>query len=113
MPYGLLVDVRGKRLLDTTSIGSMPLKVSPSSAPFLGCVIDQGQYSSLLSDFFQITTPTFSAKSASHGVQHFIPTKGPPVHSRYRRLQPDKLQIAKTEFANMEKLGIVRRSSSS
>ncbi|KAI0236783.1 hypothetical protein LSAT2_012682, partial [Lamellibrachia satsuma] len=41
-----------------------------------------------------------------------ITTYGPPVHSRARRLSPEKLTIARREFENMEKLGIVRRSSS-
>ena len=39
-------------------------------------------------------------------------TTGPPVHARSRRLDPVKLVIAKAEFENMERLGIIRRSSS-
>ncbi|KAG1695928.1 Transposon Ty3-G Gag-Pol polyprotein [Nymphon striatum] len=45
-------------------------------------------------------------------VQHHIVTTGPPIHSRVRRLHPERLTIAKTEFHIMEKLGIIRRSNS-
>ncbi len=37
---------------------------------------------------------------------------GPPVFAKARRLDPDKLEIAKKEFESMEKAGIVRRSTS-
>ncbi|XP_059845924.1 uncharacterized protein LOC132405257 [Hypanus sabinus] len=47
-----------------------------------------------------------------HGVQHHIPTQGPPLHACARRLPPDKLRLAKEEFQRMEELGIIRRSDS-
>ena len=42
----------------------------------------------------------------------FIPTTGPPIHARPRRLDGQKLLVAKTEFQKMEAMGIVRRSDS-
>ena len=50
--------------------------------------------------------------SVKHGVEHHLATTGPPVCARARRLDPTKLAVAKAEFANMERLGIVRRSDS-
>ena len=50
--------------------------------------------------------------SNKHGVEHYITTDGPPLHARARRLKQDKLDVAKAEFAEMEKLGIIRRSNS-
>ena len=47
-----------------------------------------------------------------HNIQLHIPTTGPPVYAKARRLAPDKLLVAKKEFELMEKLGIIRRSSS-
>ena len=55
---------------------------------------------------------SFDNPTPKHGVDLFIPTKGPPVHARARRLPPDKLQIAKEEFRKMEEMGIIRRSNS-
>ncbi|KAJ8362334.1 hypothetical protein AAFF_G00379720 [Aldrovandia affinis] len=45
--------------------------------------------------------------AVKHGVDHFIATTGPPVHARARRLDPQKLAVAKAEFDSMERLGIV------
>ena len=45
-------------------------------------------------------------------MQHFLVTEGHPVTERYRRLYNDRLEAAKKEFAELEKQGIIRRSSS-
>jgi hypothetical protein len=66
----------------------------------------------ILTEFPQVTTPTFAQPTVAHGVQHFIPTQCTPVHARARRLPPDKLRIAKEEFRKMELLGVIRRSAS-
>ena len=70
------------------------------------------KYASLLAKFPAITSPHFTQVAPKHGVEHFIPTQGPPVHARARRLPPDRLAIAKAEFHNMQALGIIRPSSS-
>ncbi len=47
----------------------------------------------------------------NHGVEHHIHTSShPPVFAKSRRLDPQKLQIAKAEFKRLESAGIVRRS---
>ncbi|GFR85827.1 Pol polyprotein [Elysia marginata] len=50
--------------------------------------------------------------TVKHGVQHYICTTGSPVHSRARRLAPDRLTAAKKEFIEMEQIGIIRKSNS-
>ncbi|KAJ8402588.1 hypothetical protein AAFF_G00366710 [Aldrovandia affinis] len=70
------------------------------------------EFARLLAEFPDLVKPTFSTAVAKHGVVHHISRSGPPVHARSRRLNPAKLAAAKGEFANMEKLGIVRRSNS-
>jgi transposase InsO family protein len=47
-----------------------------------------------------------------HDVEHFIKTSGPPIASKFRRLEGDKLEAARREFAIMEEEGIIRRSTS-
>ena len=69
-------------------------------------------YSQLLAEFPELATPTFSQTTAKHGVLHYIPTQGPPVRARARRLPPDKLAIAKKKFKQMEEMGIIRHSNS-
>ncbi|KAJ8372904.1 hypothetical protein AAFF_G00275540 [Aldrovandia affinis] len=45
--------------------------------------------------------------AVKHGVDHFIATTGPPATPGARRLDPQKLAVAKAEFDSMERLGIV------
>jgi len=66
----------------------------------------------LLSEFPEIISGDQPLPPAAHGVQHFLETKGPPVTAKFRRLDPGKLAAAKRIFAEWERAGIVRRSSS-
>ena len=109
----LLVDLKGKRLVDAATYHSAPLQPSKFSAPRLDTIsTSTNPYALLLVEFPDITTPNFTQSPTKHGVEHCITAKGPPVHDRARRLSPDKLAAAKAEFANMEAMGIIRRSSS-
>ena len=42
-----------------------------------------------------LSNPTFRVKDVDHGVHHYIPTDGPPVQARARKLDPEKLSVAK------------------
>jgi hypothetical protein len=49
----------------------------------------------------------------NHGVEHHIHTGShPPVIAKSRRLDPQRLQIAKAEFKRLESAGIVPRTKS-
>ncbi len=49
----------------------------------------------------------------THGVEYHIHTDShPPVFAKSRRLDPEKLQIAKVEFKRLEFAGIVHRPKS-
>ena len=109
----LLVDLKGNRLVDAVTFFSTPLGPSNAQAPHLSAIANStDQYDTLLSAFPDIMTPNFTRAPVKHGVEHFIVTKGPPVHSHARRLPPDKLAATKAKFNNMEAMGIIRRSSS-
>ena len=109
----LLVDLKGKRLVDAETYLSSPLREAGAPALHLSTISRlEKEYDKLLADFPEITTPNFSTRKAKHGVQHFIKTTGPPIHARARRLPPDRLASAKAEFSKMEAMGIIRRSNS-
>jgi hypothetical protein len=110
--HGLLVDIKGRQLVDATTFTTSPLREAVGPAQRLYTVSTDHPFANLLAQFPDLTTPTFSRPSTTHGVEHYIPTTGPPLHSRARRLAPDKLALAKSEFRKMEEMGIVRRSSS-
>jgi hypothetical protein len=48
----------------------------------------------------------------THGVEHHLVTAGPPIASKFRRLDGVKLAAAKAEFEKMEQEGVIRRSTS-
>ena len=109
----LLVDVKNRRLVNAKDFESFPCTLSDLPTTTLSSMLAGScEFSRLLAEFPSLTSPTFSTADTKHGVEHHIPTAGPPVHARARRLDPSKLAIAKAEFDNMESLGIVRRSSS-
>ena len=111
--YGLLVDIKGHRLIDAVTFCSYTCSIGVSDFVGLSSIIPTtDEFHRLLIQFPSLTKPTFSSNSTKHGVEHHMSTAGPPVHARSRRLDPVKLVIAKAEFENMERLGIIRRSSS-
>lgn len=59
-------------------------------------------YQRLVTEYPDLTTPTFSAAVVKHDMEHHITTSGLPVYTRTLRLQTAKLAIAKEEFATME-----------
>ena len=71
------------------------------------------EYTQLLQKFPAVLNPSKKLPPVKHSVLHFIETDGRPVTSRYRRLDSEKLVAAKAEFQDLERQGIVRRSSSS
>ena len=97
----------------TSTLASVPLRHTNAASLGLHSLASaDDEYTRLLADFPTLSTPNLSAAYSKHGVEHFITTKGAPVQPRALRLSPDKLAIARREFENMQKLGIVRRSCS-
>ena len=110
----LLVDLKGQCLIDAQSYSTVPLAQVTLPAPHLSTIsLISDPFAGIMAEFPEITKPEFSAATTKHGVEHYITTNGPPVSNRARRLPPDKLLQAREEFAKMEQMGIVRRSSSS
>jgi len=66
----------------------------------------------LLREFPNVTADPPTWPTPKHAVKHFLCTSGPPLSARARRLTPAQLKVAKDEFMALERLGIIRRSSS-
>ena len=67
----------------------------------------------LLDQYPEIQTPSFTIKDPEHGVRHHIPTGDhPPCQSRARRLDPEKLAVAKAELEKLVDLGVAYRGKS-
>ena len=100
--------------MDTATFATTPLGIARDrhQVRTVSQIASNDPYADLLLQFPSLTQPNFSHPSTAHGVEHYIPTVGPPLHSRARRLAPYRLALAKSEFRKMEELGIIRRSQS-
>ena len=111
--HNLLVDVRNRRLIEADTFSGIPCYVSAVALTNLAPVEpSSNKFRKLLNEFPDLLKPTFSTAEVKHGVHHFILTKNNPVFAQARHLAPDRLAIAKKEFSEMEKIGIIRKSSS-
>ena len=112
----LAVDLRGRRLIDLNSYAIIPTRAAVTPPHFSGIHEvreDDNDLAAILDEFPSLTVPRFTGRDKNlHGVEHHLPTTGPPVFARARRLHDEKLAVAKAEFKKMEDLGIIRRSNS-
>ena len=112
--FNLVVDVAKQQLRDASTL----LCTTSSTSAFTDSSVDlltstdSSSFSALLAKFPQLVRPTNAETLVKHDVTHRIVTEGHPVHAKPRRLAPDLLNIAKSEFQHMLALGIIRPSSS-
>ncbi len=66
----------------------------------------------ILRDFPDVVNAAKCLPTVQHDVEHHIRTSGPPIASRFRRLEGNKLEAARREFEAMESEGIIERSTS-
>ena len=68
-------------------------------------------FTALLAEFPCLLRLSPAGQPVKHTVTHHIPTNGPPVAFRLRRLPPERPKIAHQEFDRWLALGIIRPSS--
>ncbi|MES9975810.1 MAG: reverse transcriptase domain-containing protein, partial [Candidatus Thiodiazotropha sp.] len=112
--FELVVDPRRSKLIDpltnlscrgalSTTVALSPIIAPPEADP---------SFMELLSSYPTLTRPSTDLPPVKTSAQHHICTKGSPVFNRPRRLAPDKLHVAKTQFQHMLDMGIIRPSKS-
>jgi predicted aspartyl protease len=100
--FGLLVDCRNNRLLDGVTSLSTPAQAANSLMPSIRTISSGIVVDGLLAEFPDLTRPTGAQREVRHNTFHHIrTTPGTPATCRPRRLAPDRLAIAKTEFDAM------------
>lgn len=116
--FGLLIDVRGKRLIDPATNLSTAGELSQASIYSVSTVTnDSSVYSpaisQLLTRFVEVTKPPAAPRTQCNSpVAHHIVTSGPPISERPRRLAGDKLQAARDDIQSLLHQGVIRPSSS-
>lgn len=111
--FNLLIDLKNQRLIDSitrlTTSGEMLQAIEFG----ISTVDITTNYSNLLKEFSDVTTPSSQRKSISDSsVFHFIETTGHPVADRPRRLSGEKLVSARAEIDFLLEQGICRPSKS-
>ncbi|CAB0042899.1 unnamed protein product [Trichogramma brassicae] len=119
--FGLLIDLRNRRLLDNQTslstscqVGPAPqvhtISVAATGVPVGPCV---DAYDAILAEFASDKArPGEMATIVDFRCKHRIVTSGQPVFARPRRLAGDRLAAAKAEFKKLLDRGIIRPSSS-
>lgn len=111
--FGLLLDLRHKRIIDTATNLSTSGFLSKGSLPQVTTINSTHRIATLLNEFKEIFNKQLtSRKCTASSVTHHIETKGPPVTARARRLSPNRLAAAKAEFNELMRQGICRPSKS-
>ena len=111
--FNLMVDLRNSRLLDgSTSLVSEGSVCHTVNHVTYSIAKPQGKYAKILERYPEVVKPISREVPVRHKVTHHIVTQGPPVHTRSRRLAPERLQAAKQEFQHMIDLGVIRPSKS-
>ena len=112
----LIVDVSSSRLLLRSLHVSIPINAMTFSETTVQPISVQvhvpAPYNQLLNEFHAITVPDFNTSSVNPNIEHFIHTDGRPVSSKFHRLSPEKLKVAKSEFDTLLQSGIIHPSSS-
>ena len=103
---------RDGTLIDLETFDSLPASFSDEKYSPVYHIEANNRFYRLLDTFPTITTPAFKVEQPQHGVKHHIPTDGPPVQARARKLAPDRLAIAKAEIEKLCDLGICKRGKS-
>ncbi|XP_037928862.1 uncharacterized protein LOC119663316 [Teleopsis dalmanni] len=98
--FGLIVDIKMKRLIDTSTKIFSAASERKVNAQKISTVNTSCKIADLLKEYIDITKPTPTNRQVTK-VTHHILTKGPPICERPRRLPPDKLAAAKRRIPKL------------
>ena len=111
----LVIDIPRRRLFSEKSGVCVRARPATVLADLCGLSCSALTLDGVLDMFPAVVNPApvyDSSRPAKHGLEHTIPTDGPPVFARPRRLFGEKLVVAQQEFQKMMKMGIIRPSDS-
>ncbi len=111
--HGLIIDLQGQRLVDRTTLLNAQCSLTKLTSARISTINTTHKFSDILREFAEITRSTPLGARTKASVIHHITTTGQPTCARPRRLSPEKLAAARSEFELLMKLGICRPSDSS
>jgi cleavage and polyadenylation specificity factor subunit 1 len=99
--YGLLIDLKNHRPIDTVTSLKIYGKLHHTSEFGNSTFNKTLLYNDLIGQFMSVTTTSSSKSKSGTSVLHHIVTTGPPIAERPRRLTGEKLTSVKVEFDYM------------
>ncbi|GBM30907.1 Transposon Ty3-I Gag-Pol polyprotein [Araneus ventricosus] len=111
--FQLIISMHNKKLIDgVTNLSIRSHIACVTSADSISTTDKKSRYANLLLQYPNLTKPNLLICNSKHNVKHYIATKGPPVFSKARQLDGNKLKLAKQEFKFMLENDIIRPSKS-
>lgn len=110
--HQLIVDLKNGRLIDGVTSLKVNAPVRVSDVPTVRSINMSQSYHDILAQYPGITRLTSMKLNSNINVQHYIETRGPPVHCRARPIPPHRFETVKKEFENMIEQGLCRPSKS-
>lgn len=112
--YNLLVDVRNNRIIDKdTLLEAIGKRIAGPSISILRSPPKQDEWLKQLIDTFPAILTPLNKTPVDKATRHYIETQGPPIFCKPRRLIGEKLEIARSHFADLVKRGICIRAENS
>lgn len=112
--YGLIIDLRNRCLIDqsTKNRSTGEIRQIDKCVHNISTIPTNHEFTDLLREFSDLSRPKKVRDPIRHDVKHTITTEGPPVSSKFRRLDPERLKVARDEFERLIELGYIRPSKS-
>ncbi|XP_076052776.1 uncharacterized protein LOC143032190 [Oratosquilla oratoria] len=108
--YKLSVSTRDNCLYHATS--RIPGTITNNTSTKVSSLQPSDEYTQILQDFHQLTSPYKATTTRPHNIVHHIQTTGPPVYNKPRPLSPENLAAANQEFQELLDQSIIRPSES-
>lgn len=110
--HQLVVDLTYRRLIDGVTNLKIQAPICASSTPTIRSIDVQQSYHDILAEFPGTTRLTSMKINSKTPVEHYIETRGPPLHCRARPIPPHLYEQVRKEIENMMQQGLCRPSKS-
>ena len=107
--HKLAVDIADQRLITRDELKPRIIAASTEQTPYppaIQKVLDE------FKDVFSADLAARNKRATTHTAIHRIHTTSTPLRSKFRRLNPEKLKIAKAVFKDLEEAGICQKAAS-
>ncbi|XP_022169060.1 uncharacterized protein LOC111032891 [Myzus persicae] len=104
--YGLLLDVRNRRLINQDSSTAIKTSVANVQVSDIFSVVHPRCWTDIIAEFPAVTRESPVPNKFTHTTEHTLDTTRPPLFARPRYQPPHQYTIAKNEFAYMCQKGI-------